>query len=105
VSEEKGKARLDVVELKNETKITPDEIRQHLEKIKTSGLTFIRNGQSWPDSSMADLLESKYTINREDIKTKEDFVQKVVQTSSSTGETYRVIAGNDTLTLVNWLGL
>ncbi len=106
VSEEKGKAKVDVVNIKKETEISPDEIRKHLDKIKTSELKFIRNREFLTGSEMFTHLESKYLMNHKDIKTKEDFINKVVKSSSLTGEPYKVISNkNDTLLLTNWLGL
>ena len=104
VSEEKGKAAADVVSEKMATKISPEEIRSNLDKIKTSELTFIRNGKTLDAEEMAGLLESKYLMNEKDIKTKEDFMDKVVTGSSLTGEAYKVLtAKNDTLLLADWL--
>ncbi len=106
VSEEKGKKNAQIITYEKETNISPDEIRNQFNKIKTSGLNFIRNGEIWPDSIMADHLENKYLINNRDIKTKEDFIKKVVNTSSLSGETYKVINNNnDTINLVKWLNL
>lgn len=106
VSEANGKAKLDVIEMEKETKISPDEIKNYLNKIKTSGLKFIRNGEIWTDLEMFAHLENKYLINLRDIKTKEDFIDKIVSGSSLTGETYKVISNkNDTISLTNWLNL
>lgn len=106
VSEERGKSEAQPITDKKETIISPDEIRNHFIKIKTSGLNFIRNGIIWPDSVMALHLENKYKINSKDIKTKEDFIIKIVKVSSMTGEAYKVIENNnDTINLVDWLNL
>ncbi len=106
VSEQKGKVEAQIVSNEKEIHITPDEIRTHLNKIKTCGLKFIRNDETWVDSTMSYHLENKYLINNKDIKTRADFIKKVVSGSSLTGERYKVITDNgDTISIVKWLGL
>jgi len=106
VSEEKGKAGAQIVSNDREIPISPDEIRAHLNKIKTCGLKFIRNDEIWADSTMSYHFENKYLINNKDIKTRANFIKKVVSGSSLTGETYKVITNNsDTISIVQWLNL
>lgn len=103
VSVEKGKAEAPEITKYKETSITGDEIRKYFDKIKNSGLQFIRNAEIYEDSAFAAHLEGKYILNQVDIKTKEDFFEKIVNTSMFTNETYKVIAGSDTLFLKDWL--
>jgi hypothetical protein len=105
-SEKNTIGKIDTVNDKKETAISADEIRNYLNKIKTSKLKFIRNGEIWTDTTMSAHLENKYMLNHQDIKTKEDFIDKVINSSSLTGESYKVIINkNDTLKLVDWLKL
>lgn len=103
VSVEKGKAEAPEITKNKETKISGDEIRNYFDKIKNSNLKFIRNGEIFEDTSMASHLETKYMLNKEDIKTKEDFFEKIVNSSMLTDESYKVIISNDTLFLKDWL--
>jgi len=103
VSIEKGKAEAPEITKNTETKISGDEIRTYLNKIKNSKLKFIRNGEILNDSSMANHLEAKYILNQNDIKTKEDFFEKIVCASMMTKESYKVIVDKDTMLLKSWL--
>ncbi len=106
VSEEKGKQEAQTISKKKEIPITPNEIRAILNKIKESKLTFIRNNKVLTHTNMHYHLENKYMINNRDIKTKTDFINKVVSNSSLTGEMYKVITNNnDTINIVKWLNL
>lgn len=106
VSKERGLAEAQKDVKQQEVNITPDEVRAFLNKVKTSGLKFIRNNEIVADSLMAIHLENKYIINNKDIKTKSDFINKVIGKSSLTGEEYKVITStNDTVSIIKWLKL
>jgi hypothetical protein len=105
VSAEKAEGKIDsVIEVKA-TSLSPDEIRNYFNQVKTSKLKFIRNGEVLADTTMAAHLENKYLLNKQDIKTKENF-KGLMSNSSITGETYKVIVNEkDTVSLVAWLKL
>jgi hypothetical protein len=103
ISEEIGKQKAMAITDNKATAISGDEIRKLIDRVKNSKLKFIRNGELLEDSVMAEHIESKYILNREDIKTKEDFIDRIISKSMTTGETYKVILGKDTLKLADWI--
>jgi hypothetical protein len=103
VEESVGKANVQPVEIKTNTPITPEEIRAVFKKIETSDLTFIRNGDTIPDTTLAKHLEAKFMIHKKDIQSREDFIEKIISKSFLTEETYQVVENGDTLSLVDWI--
>ena len=103
VDESVGKEKASAPKENNTHKIDEDEVRAVFNKIKNSKLKFIRNGEMLDDTTMAAHIESKYLMNQEDIKTKEDFNNRILTKSMSSGETYKVINGKDTIKLIDWV--
>ncbi len=103
VEESIGKANVIPFKIKTITPITPEEIRAVFKKIESSDLTFIRNGDTIPDTTLAKHLEAKFMIHKKDIQSREDFIEKIISKSFLTEENYQVIANGDTLSLVDWI--
>lgn len=98
-----GKQKASAITENTSTELSGDDVRISIEKIRESKLKYIRNGEILSDSDMAVHIESKYLLNQKDIRTKEDFYERILTKSMTTGETYKVIKKNDTLKLVDWI--
>ena len=98
-----GKQKASTITENTSTELSGDDVRISIEKIRESKLKYIRNGELLSDSDMAVHIESKYLLNQKDIRTKEDFYERILTKSMTTGETYKVIKKNDTLKLVDWI--
>jgi len=59
--------------------------------VSASGLTFIRNGSSYPSAEAAEHMNAKYRHFENDIETPEDFIERCASKSLISGQPYLVI--------------
>ncbi len=58
------------------------------------GAQFMRNGKSYSAASAAKFLRGKWKARESDVRSAEDFVEKVASFSSTTGKPYRIRLAN-----------
>ena len=56
--------------------------------------TFLRNGRSYPASSAAGFLREKWRSRRSEVRSAEDFIERVASFSSTTGKPYLIRFAN-----------
>jgi hypothetical protein len=56
--------------------------------------TFLRNGKSYPASSAARFLREKWDSRRSEVRSAEDFIDRVASSSSTTGKPYLIRFAN-----------
>jgi len=66
------------------------QIQSLIAVVRTSSLTFIREGTRHTPAEAAAHLESKYASGRDDIHTVDEFIDKVASKSSLSGEPYSI---------------
>lgn len=73
--------------------VLTDRQRMHaaIERIRTSGLTFVRNGANHDSAAAAEHLQKKLDAAGEKVRTFEQFLEQVATKSSLSGEAYEVI--------------
>jgi hypothetical protein len=75
-----------------------------LSYIRSSNLTFVRNGNTFSSDIAAEHIKHKYEYNKKDIHSAEDFIELAATKSSLTGEPYLVNIGDGTSKPVaDWL--
>lgn len=52
--------------------------------------TFIRNDKEYDARTAAFFLRSKWQMNKDKVRTSEDFIEKIASRSSTTGKPYRI---------------
>ncbi len=60
----------------------------HVEQLK--GVSFIRNGTSYEAKDAAKFLRRKWQAKEKEIKTAEQFIEKVATVSGTTGKPYKI---------------
>ncbi len=60
----------------------------HVESLTDA--TFIRNGKEYTAANAAKFLRGKWDANKKEVKTAEDFIDKVATKSSTTGKPYLI---------------
>lgn len=86
-----------------------DNARQTIEylidSVRTSDLTFVRNGNTYSASEAAAHLRTKYDFFKNQIKTPEDFIRLAGSKSEFSGRAYLVkTADGRTIPSAEWLG-
>jgi hypothetical protein len=56
--------------------------------------TFLRNGKSYPSSSAARFLREKWRSRQSEVRSAEDFIDRVASSSSTTGKPYLIRFAN-----------
>jgi hypothetical protein len=74
---------------------TPAAERERIERLcdavaASKGLSFVRNGKEHSADDAAKFLREKYKAMGEDVKTAEDFINKIATKSSMSGQPYLV---------------
>lgn len=60
----------------------------HLETMKDA--TFIRNDKEYDARTAAFFLRRKWQVNKDKVRTSEDFIERIASRSSTTGKPYRI---------------
>lgn len=76
------------VQRTNPEKAERAKIEYLIERIRRSHLSFIRNGEAYTGRVAAQLVGWKYNHRREEIKSAEEFIQKLATRSSTSGKPY-----------------
>jgi len=64
----------------------------HLESMKDA--TFIRSDKEYDARTAAFFLRSKWQMNKDKVRTSEDFIEKIASRSSTTGKPYKIRMNN-----------
>ena len=75
-------------EISTQEKEKIEYLINHLESMKDA--TFIRNDKEYDARTAAFFLRSKWQINKDKVRTAEDFIERIASRSSTTGKPYRI---------------
>jgi len=82
------------------------EIQHLLDYLGSSGCQFFRNGTSHPAADARDHIQKKYTalLERNLVKTAEEFISRAAAESSTSGKSYQVrCGGSEPVASARWL--
>jgi hypothetical protein len=57
---------------------------------RMTGATFIRNGRPYEAAAAAEFLRRKWRLREADVRSVEDFIDKIASSSSTTGQPYLI---------------
>ena len=86
------------------TKNTGEVIGYLIEKVKSSQLTFIRNGKRHSSVEAAQHVRKKYEYFKSRIESPEDFIRICASKSLVSGKPYMVVTPQGKVTAESWLG-
>ena len=80
-----------------------EEVRHLIQYIGDSGCIFVRNGKDYGAAKSMKHLQRKYDHVKQQIKTAEDFINRIASKSSITGKPYKVRCGEREIPSAEWL--